>query len=174
MKIPVIHPSAYIAKNAVVIGDVALSENASIWYGAILRGDDGSIAVGRASNIQDGCVVHPEPAYPVTVGENVTVGHRAMLHGCTIGDGCLIGMSATVMNGANIGPRSIVAAGALVTEGFTAPAGSMIMGCPARLRRMLTPEEMDALGHSAEHYVQCAAEHWELGLLVRGTCPELH
>lgn len=172
MKSPVIHPTASMAKNAVVVGDVRLAENVSIWYGAVLRGDDGSIAVGRGSNIQDGCVVHPEPDFPVTVGEGVTVGHRAILHGCTIGDGCLVGMGATVMNGAVIGAHSIVAAGALVTQGFTAPEGSLILGAPAKVRRVLTPEELRSLPESAAHYVRCAAEHLEAGNFVQGQLPE--
>ena len=168
MKSPVIHSSAAVANNAVIVGDVKLGENVSIWYNAVLRGDDGSIEIGCSSNIQDGCILHPEPAFPVKVGESVTVGHRALLHGCTIEDGCLVGMSATVMNGAVIGRNSIVAAGALVTQGFTAPEGSLVMGAPARVRRALTPEEIRSLTESAAHYVRCAAEHIEAGHMLRG------
>ncbi|MEJ7873374.1 MAG: gamma carbonic anhydrase family protein, partial [Rubrobacteraceae bacterium] len=131
-KRPEVAESAFIAPGAYVIGAVYMGEETSVWYGAVLRGDTELIHIGARTNIQDGCVLHADPGYPVTVGEGCVVGHNAVVHGCEIGAGCLIGMSATILNGARIGEGSIVAAGALVPEGKEFPARSLIIGAPAR------------------------------------------
>lgn len=154
---PRIHPTVRIAETASVIGDVALGEHVSLWYGAILRGDAAPIAIGANTNIQDGCIVHADPGIPTKVGQNVTVGHGAILHGCTVGDDCLIGMGATLMNHCVIGEGSIVAAGALVTERTVIPPGSMVMGCPGKAVRTVRPGESEANRASAAHYVELAA-----------------
>ncbi len=156
---PDLADSAWSAPSATLIGRVRLGEQASVWYAAVLRADLDTITVGARSNIQDGCVVHADPGVPVTVGEGVTVGHRAVLHGCTVGDGSLIGMGSVVLNGATIGPGSLVAAGATVLEGTDIPAGSLVAGTPAKVRRELTDEERSALQLSATQYVELAAHH---------------
>lgn len=155
---PTVHPTARAAENVVVVGDVTLEENVSLWYGAIVRGDAAPITVGANTNIQDGCILHADPGIPASIGKNVTAGHGAILHGCTVGDNCLIGMGATLLNRCVIGEGSIIAAGALVTERTVIPPGSMVMGCPGKVVRTLRPEELDANLASAEHYVQLAAE----------------
>ena len=144
----------YIAPGAVVVGDVELAEDVNIWYGAVLRGDSGKITVGKGTNIQDNCVVHEE----TTIGEYCTVGHGAILHGCTIGDGSLIGMGAIVLNGAVLGEGCLVGAGALVTGKTDAPAGSVLLGSPAKIAKTLSPEEMNAQRESALHYIVQAKE----------------
>jgi len=136
-----------------VMGNVALADDASVWFGAVLRGDTETIRIGRRSNIQDMSVLHADVGMPLTVGEDVTVGHQVMLHGCTIGDGSLIGIGAVVLNGAIIGKGCLVGAGSLVTEGKEFPDGSMILGSPAKVVRQLTPEQMEGLRMSAQHYV---------------------
>ena len=151
--LPRIAASAWVAASAQVMGNVELDEDASIWFGAILRGDTEVLRIGRATNVQDGSVIHADLGYPVTLGANVTVGHQVMLHGCTIGDGALIGIQAVVLNGAKIGRHCLVGAGALVTEGKEFPDGSLIVGSPARVVRQLTPEQIEGLQRSAEHYV---------------------
>ena len=151
--LPRIAASAWVADSAQVMGNVELDEDASIWFGAILRGDTEVLRIGRATNVQDGSVIHADLGYPVTLGANVTVGHQVMLHGCTIGDGALIGIQAVVLNGAKIGRHCLVGAGALVTEGKEFPDGSLIVGSPARVVRQLTPEQIEGLQRSAEHYV---------------------
>lgn len=145
---------AYLAPDAVVIGDVTLGENASVWYGAVLRGDSGAIRVGRGTNIQDRCVLHEK----TKLGENCTVGHGAIVHGCTVGDRCLIGMGAIILDGAEIGDDCIVGAGALVTGKLKAPAGSLILGSPAKVAKPLTQEQLASLLPSAEHYISLARE----------------
>lgn len=160
---PRIAPSAWVADSAQVIGRVELQADASVWYGAILRGDADDICIGRGSNVQDAAVLHADPGFPLTLGEGVTVGHQAMLHGCTVGDGSLIGIHAVVLNGARIGRHCLVGAGALVTEGKEFPDGSMVLGSPARLVRALRPEEIEGLKRSAAHYVENARRH-RLGL----------
>ncbi len=150
---PKLAGGAWVADSAQVIGHVELAENASVWFGAILRGDTELLKIGKGSNVQDGSVVHADVGFPVTLGENVTVGHQVMLHGCTIGDGSLIGIQAVVLNGAKIGKHCLVGAGALVTEGKEFPDGSMILGAPAQVVRQLTPEQIAKLQRSAEHYV---------------------
>lgn len=154
MKTPDIHPSAFVAPGAVVRGEVHLAENSSVFYNAVLRGDRAPISIGEGTNIQDNCVVHVEYDLPVTVGKNVTVGHGAILHGCTIGDETLIGMGTIVLNGAQIGKSCLIGAGALVTQNAVIPDGCMAVGSPARVKRPLTPEEMDGLRRSAADYRQ--------------------
>ena len=154
MKTPDIHPSAFVAPGAVVRGEVHLAENSSVFYNAVLRGDRAPISIGEGTNIQDNCVVHVEYDLPVTVGKNVTVGHGAILHGCTVGDETLIGMGTIVLNGAQIGKGCLIGAGALVTQNAVIPDGCMAVGSPARVKRPLTPEEMDGLRRSAADYRQ--------------------
>ena len=154
MKTPDIHPSAFVAPGAVVRGEVHLAENSSVFYNAVLRGDRAPISIGEGTNIQDNCVVHVEYDLPVTVGKNVPVGHGAILHGCTVGDETLIGMGAIVLNGAQIGKSCLIGAGALVTQNAVIPDGCMAVGSPARVKRPLTPEEMDGLRQSAADYRQ--------------------
>ncbi len=156
---PQIHPSAWIADNASVIGDVSLAAGSSVWYGAVVRGDNAPIRIGAGSNVQENSVLHSDPGFPLDVGANVTIGHQVMLHGCTIGDGSLIGIQAVVLNGAKIGRNCLVGAGALVTEGREFPDGSLIIGSPAKVARSLTPEQIQGLRMSALHYVDKADWH---------------
>lgn len=144
--------NVYIAPNATVVGDVILKENANIWYGAVLRGDNGTITVGEGTNIQDNAVLHEK----TTIGDYCTVGHGAIVHGCTIGDHCLIGMGAIVLDGAVLGAHCMVGAGALVTGKTNAPEGSLLLGSPAKVVRSLTPEEITGLAQSAQDYVNHA------------------
>ena len=139
---PVIHESAFVAENATVRGSVTIGPEAGIYFGAVLRAETAPITVGEGANIQDNCVVHADPGFPAVIGRDCTVGHAAILHGCTIGDNTLVGMGAIVLNGAAVGRDCIIAAGALVTQGAVIPDGSMVMGAPARVRRPLTPEEI--------------------------------
>ena len=153
---PQLAASAWVADSAQVIGQVTLGEEASIWFGTVVRGDTDSITIGAGSNIQDACVLHADAGQPLVVGERVTVGHHVTLHGCTIGDESLVGIGAVVLNGARIGKNCLVGAGSLVTEGKEFPDGSMIMGSPAKLVRQLTPEQIDGLRRSAQHYIDNA------------------
>ncbi|PPE69223.1 gamma carbonic anhydrase family protein [Caldimonas thermodepolymerans] len=153
---PVIHETAWVADSAEVIGNVEIGEDASIWFGTVVRGDTESIRIGRGSNVQDNSVLHADFGKPLVIGENVTVGHQVMLHGCTIGDGSLIGIQAVVLNGAKIGRNCVVGAGAVVTEGKEFPDGSMILGAPARAVKQLTPEQITAFQFGARHYVENA------------------
>ncbi len=155
--------SAWVADSAQVMGNVVLAEDSSVWFGATLRGDTETITVGRGSNVQDGSVMHADIGYPLTLGDHVTIGHMVMLHGCTIGDESLIGIGATVLNGAVIGKNCLVGAGSLVTEGKTFPDGSMIMGTPAKVVKTLTPEQIEGLRRSAQHYVE-NAQRYRTGL----------
>jgi len=157
--VPQLAGSAWVADSAQVMGDVVLEEGASVWFGAVLRGDTEQIRVGRGSNVQDGSVLHADSGFPLTLGENVTVGHQVMLHGCTVGDGSLIGIQAIVLNGAKIGKHCLVGAGSLVTEGKEFPDGSLIMGSPAKVVRQLTPAQIAGLHGSAEHYVENAQRY---------------
>ena len=151
---PVMDPSVWVADNARVVGHVRLAAQASVWFGAVIRGDQPEpIEVGARSNIQDGAVLHSDPGQPLRVGCDVTVGHQAMLHGCTVGDGSLIGIGATVLNGAVIGRGCLVGAGALVTEGKVFPDHSLIIGSPARVARELSAEQVQGLLRSAAIYV---------------------
>ena len=152
-KKPSIHPSSYVAKEATLIGDVIVAEDASIWAGVVIRGDNEPITIGRGSNVQEGTIMHTDINCPLTLAEGVTVGHQAMLHGCTIGEGSLIGIQAVVLNRAVIGKNCLVGAGSVVTEGKVFPDNSLILGSPAKVVKELTPEAITALKASAEHYV---------------------
>ncbi len=151
---PTIHESVFVADTATIVGKVTLEENASVWFGAAIRGDNEPIAIGVGSNVQEGAVLHTDPGRPLSVGRDVTVGHQAMLHGCTIGDGSLIGIQAVILNGAVIGRNCLVGAGSVVTENKTFPDRSLILGAPARVVRELTDEEVNALAQSARSYVE--------------------
>jgi carbonic anhydrase/acetyltransferase-like protein (isoleucine patch superfamily) len=150
---PQIDPSAWIAETATIIGNVTLGPGVNVWFGAVLRGDNEPIVVGAGSNVQEGAVLHTDPGFPLTIGASVTVGHQAMLHGCTVGDGALIGIQAVVLNGAVIGRECLVGACALVTEGKVFDEGSMILGSPAKTTRALTAEQRTAQWGIAQRYV---------------------
>ncbi|MDH6574546.1 gamma carbonic anhydrase family protein [Kitasatospora sp. MAP5-34] len=162
-RVPEVHPTAFVAPNAVVLGSVAVAKGASVWYGAVLRGDAESIAVGVGSNIQDNCTLHSDPSFPLVVGARVTVGHNAVLHGCTIEDDVLVGMGAVVLNGARVGAGSLVAAGAVVPQGMQIPAGSLVAGVPGKVRRELTEEERAGIKANGDGYLMLAQAHAELG-----------
>lgn len=149
---PRIADSAWVADNATVVGKVVLEDQASLWFNVVLRADVELIRIGRGSNVQDGTVVHADYGFPTLVGEDVTIGHAVMLHGCTIGDGSLVGIQSVILNGAKIGRHCLVGAGSLVTEGKEFPEGSLIVGAPARVIRQLKPEQISGLQRSAEHY----------------------
>ena len=158
---PQLEPGAWVAPSADLIGDVRLGRGASVWFGAVIRADNTPIVIGADSNIQDGAIGHSDPGFPLIIGARVTVGHQAILHGCTIADDCLIGMGAKMLNGAVLEPECIVGAGALITEGKTFPSGSLIVGAPARVVRQLTDEEKHGLRLSAAHYAEKAAHYAE-------------
>ncbi|RYX85955.1 gamma carbonic anhydrase family protein [bacterium] len=158
---PRIAPSSYIAAGATVVGDVTLGEESSVWFGAVLRGDINFIEVGARSNIQDGAVIHVADAFGARIGELVTVGHRAIVHACTVEDEVLVGMGAIVMDGAHIGTRSIIGAGALVTGGTHIPAGSLVLGSPAKVVRVLAPQEQEAIQEWALRYVALSRRYME-------------
>jgi carbonic anhydrase/acetyltransferase-like protein (isoleucine patch superfamily) len=149
---PDVDPTAFVAPTATLIGDVTVAGHAGILFGAILRGDTARISVGEGSNLQDNVVVHADPGFPASIGARVSVGHAAVVHGCTIEDDCLIGMNSTVMNGAVIGTGSLVAAGAVVLEGTVVPPRSLVAGVPAKVRRALSDDEVDAVKDNAAHY----------------------
>jgi carbonic anhydrase/acetyltransferase-like protein (isoleucine patch superfamily) len=153
---PRIAESAWVADSAQVIGNVVVAEGSSVWFGCVLRGDGERLSLGRDCNVQDGSVIHADPGFPVTLGDNVSIGHQVMLHGCTIGEGSLIGIQSVVLNGAKIGKHCLVGAGSLVTEGKEFPDGSMILGSPAKAVRQLTPEQIEGLARAAKHYVENA------------------
>jgi carbonic anhydrase/acetyltransferase-like protein (isoleucine patch superfamily) len=158
--VPQIAASAYIDSSAQVIGDVVIGEESSVWPNVTIRGDVNSIRIGRQSNIQDNTVIHVEhDAWPTIVGDRVTVGHSATLHGCVIEDDCLIGIGAIILNGAKIGRGAVIAAGALVPEGMEVPPGTMVMGVPAKVKRPLTPEETERFRENAQNYVQYRATY---------------
>lgn len=157
-KAPQVPACAYVAAEATLIGDVRLGEGASLWPGAVARGDNEPIRIGAGSNVQEGAVLHADPGFPLTLGAQVTVGHQAMLHGCSVGEGCLIGIQAVVLNGAVIGAHSLVGAGAIVTERKEFPPRSLILGAPAKAIRPLTDEEVAGLRQSAASYVQRASQ----------------
>lgn len=154
---PEIHPDAWIAPGAILVGRVMVRAGASVWFGAVLRGDNEPIVIGEGSNVQENSVLHTDMGYPLTVGAECTIGHRAMLHGCVIGDGSLIGMGATVLNGARIGAGSLIGAAALVTEGKVIEPASLVVGAPGKVRRSLDPSELAELRDSAAHYCANAA-----------------
>ena len=157
-KRPVTATGVHIAASADLVGDIVLAEGASVWYGAVLRADEAPVSVGRSTNVQDGVVIHTAPGYPVSIGAEVTVGHRSIIHGCTVEDGVLIGMGAILLNGCTIGEGSIVAAGSVVTEGAVIPPKSMAMGIPARVVRPLREEEIASNRVSAAEYLHLSAE----------------
>ena len=143
----------WIAPNASVIGDVNLERDASIWFNAILRADNEPITIGEGSNVQDGAIIHTDPGFACNIGKKVTVGHMAMLHGCSIGDGSLIGIGSVVLNGAKIGKNCIIGSKALVTEGMDVPDGSMVLGIPGKIKKTLTEEEQSVVPLGADHYI---------------------
>ncbi|MBZ9556919.1 MULTISPECIES: gamma carbonic anhydrase family protein [unclassified Modicisalibacter] len=146
--------TAFVAPNAAVIGDVTLGKDVSIWFGAVIRGDNDSIVIGDGTNIQENCVLHTDPGFAMRIGEGVTVGHLVMLHGCTIGDGTLVGMHSTILNGAQIGAQCLIGAGSVVTSNKTFPPRSLILGSPAKVVRELSDEEVAGLAESSSGYVE--------------------
>jgi carbonic anhydrase/acetyltransferase-like protein (isoleucine patch superfamily) len=153
---PDIHPSAYVHESAVLIGAVTLGPRASVWPGAVLRADNEPIVIGEESNIQDGCVLHTDPGLPIAIGARVSVGHQSMLHGCSIGDGSLVGIQAVILNECAVGRNCLIGAAALLTERKRFADGSMVIGIPAKLVRELQPEEIERLGQNAQSYVRRA------------------
>jgi carbonic anhydrase/acetyltransferase-like protein (isoleucine patch superfamily) len=151
---PRLHPQSWVAENATVIGDVSLSEDASVWFGSVLRGDLEPIVIGRGTNVQDGSVLHTDLGAPLTLGDQVTVGHQAMLHGCNVGDGSLIGIQAVVLNHAKIGRECLIGAKSLIPEGQEIPDRSLVLGTPGRVVRSLTEEEVIKLRENAMRYVE--------------------
>lgn len=157
-RVPTVHDSVFVAPNASVIGSVVLSENVSVWFGATIRGDNDVITLGKGSNVQEGAVMHTDPGLTLTLGENVTIGHQAMLHGCTVGDGALIGIQAVILNRAVIGKNCLVGAGAIVTEKKVFPDRSLILGAPAKVVRELTDEEVANLLKGSLGYIDRRAQ----------------
>lgn len=153
-----LHESAVIAPGAVVLGDVAVGEDSSIWYHATVRGERDSIQIGRSSNIQDNCVVHVDEGFPVRIGDQVTVGHGAIIHGCTIEDNTLIGMGAILLNGCHIGQNCIIGAGALITQNTVIPDNSLVLGNPGKVKREVTPREIEEIKKNALHYAKEAKQ----------------
>ena len=164
---PAIHETAWVADSAQVIGNVTLAEGSSVWFGVVARGDTDTITVGKGSNIQDNSVLHADEGIPLVIGDHVTVGHQVMLHGCTIGDGSLIGIQSVVLNGAKIGKNCLVGAGSLVTEGKEFPDGCMILGSPAKAVRQLSEAQIEGLKMSAQHYMD-NARRYKAGLRKLG------
>ena len=146
-------PSAYIAAGARLVGDVTLGANSSVWFNAVLRGDTAPITIGSGTNIQDLACLHADPGFPCQLGDRVTVGHAAIVHGAIVEDDVLIGMKAVVMNGARIGRGSLIGVGAVVLEGMQIPAGSVVLGMPARIKRLVTPQDTERIHHAAAHYI---------------------
>jgi len=161
---PQVAPDAYVADNATVLGRVRLGARASVWFAATVRGDNDDIVIGDGSNVQDGAVLHVDPGVPMTIGARVSIGHQAMLHGCTVGDGALIGIQAVVLNGAVIGEQSLVGAGALVTEGKRFPPRSLILGSPAKVVRELTEKDLLMLKAACDSYI-ARSERYHSGLV---------
>lgn len=151
--------SAWTASNATLVGSVTIGAESSVWYTCVLRGDGAPITIGAGTNLQDGTVVHTDPGFPVHVGSGVSVGHRAVLHGCTVADDVLIGMSAVLMNGVQVGEGSLIGAGALLPEGMVVPPGSLVVGMPAKVRRQLAGSEADYVKSNARLYVELAGQH---------------
>lgn len=158
-KVPRDEGAVFVAPNATVLGDVVLRPGSSVWYGAVLRGDDGTLTLGENTNVQDNAVLHCDPGGAVTLGKNVTVGHCALVHGCTVGDGSLIGMHATLLNHCVVGKNCIIGAGALVPEGMVIPDGSVAVGVPARVIKPVTEAQIEANLRNAEHYVEHGKVH---------------
>ncbi len=166
-----IDPSVFIAQGAIVLGDVVLGKDVSIWYNAVIRGDTDRITIGPETNIQDLTMVHADPGVPCVIGSRVTVGHRAILHGCTIDDDCLIGMGAIVLNHAHVGSGSVIGAGAVVVEGTIVPPASLVVGVPARVIRHVDAAMLERLAHGWRHYVDQARRHRAGELPVRPATP---
>lgn len=166
-----LHPDAFVARGAVVVGDVHLGAEASVWFGAVVRGDTEAIRIGARSNVQDGSVVHVDDGFPVTVHEGVTIGHNCIVHGCEIHDGALIGMGSVVMNGVVVGAQCLVGAGALLTSGKVFPPRMLILGSPARAVRPLTDVELADIAASAAHYVEAGRAFRVAGLHQDGGPP---
>lgn len=156
--LPQVHPTAKVAENATLVGSVTLGPNTSVWYGAVIRGDEAPISIGENTNIQDNATVHASPNFPAYVGSNVTVGHNAVVHGCTVEDGCLIGMGAILLNGCVIGAGSMVAAGALVPQNKVIPPGSLVMGAPAKVVRTLEEADRSSVTFAASEYVRLSQQ----------------
>lgn len=171
IKKPTIKENVFVAPGAVVYGDVTLHEGVNVWFHAVIRAEEGKIVVGEGSNVQDGCVIHVDKGTEVNIGTDVTIGHNAIVHGCTVGDNTIVGMGAIVMNHAVIGKNCLVAAGALVTEHTVIPDNSLVMGSPARIKRALTPEEIAHNRYNAEHYVKEAVAVQEFLLSAEGVPP---
>ena len=159
--VPQVGAAAFVADNATLAGDVTLAEESSVWYGAVLRADTGRITIGAGSNVQDNAVLHTGPGLDVTVGRGTSVGHGAVVHGCTVGDGCLIGMHATILNGAVIGDGCLIAAGALVPENMQVPAGSLVIGVPGKVVRPVSAAQAAAIKANEEEYLELARAHAE-------------
>jgi carbonic anhydrase/acetyltransferase-like protein (isoleucine patch superfamily) len=153
------HPTTFIAPNATLIGDIEIGPESSVWFGAVLRADRDKIRIGRGTNIQDLSVIHVDPGCPVDIGNEVIVGHRCIIHGCTIQDNALIGMGAIIMNKANIGRFCIVGAGALVTEGMQIPDNSLVLGSPAKIVKQVSPEQVEKIKRNAQSYIELAREY---------------
>lgn len=163
----VIHETAFVAPNATVLGNVAIAEQASVWFNAVIRAETAQVTIGARSNVQDGAIIHVDEGFPATLGEDVTVGHRAVVHGATVEDSCIVGIGAILLNGAHIGHHSIVAAGALVPEGKRFPPRSMLMGMPAKVVRELTDDEAARIANGARHYIDYGAAYaLKLGELI--------
>lgn len=161
--VPAIDDTAFVAENATLVGRVTVHAGASVWFGAVMRGDTDDLVLGERSNLQDNVVVHADPGSPAVIGAGVSVGHGAVIHGCRIGDGSLIGMNATVLNRAVIGAQTLVAAGAVILEGTVIPPRSLVAGVPAKVRRELSDEEVAALAANADHYAERAVVYANLG-----------
>lgn len=158
-KIPNIHKNTFIASSSDVIGNVTIGEYSSVWFGAVLRGDMNTMTIGEYTNVQDNCTMHNDDEFSVSIGDYVTIGHNAIIHGCTISSYTLIGMGSTILNGAEIGEYTIIGAGSLVTQGKKIPSGVLCMGSPARVVRNLTKEEKEGLKESAKHYVKLSMKY---------------
>ncbi|WP_175946221.1 gamma carbonic anhydrase family protein [Burkholderia pyrrocinia] len=156
---PTVGPACFVAPNAILVGSVRLDEKASVWFGAVLRGDVAAIRIGATSNVQDGVIIHADPGFPVEIGRGVTIGHAAKLHGCTVEDGALIGIGATVLDGAVIGKQALIGANALIPPGKIIPERALVMGSPGKIVRMLTDDEVKELAWASEEYVRTSAEY---------------
>ncbi|MFY9295276.1 MAG: gamma carbonic anhydrase family protein [Clostridiales bacterium] len=161
---PHIHNSCFIAENTTIIGRVTIKRNASIWYGTVIRGDDNYISIGENTNVQDNCTIHIAEDYPTIIGDNVTIGHGAIVHGCKVGNNVLIGMGAIILDGAEIEDNVLIAAGSLVSPGKKMPSNTLVMGSPAKVVRELTKEEIVNIKNSADYYVKLAEEYKKIGL----------
>ena len=159
---PTIHDSCFVAENAVVIGKTTIQEGSSVWYHSVIRGDSDEIYIGKDTNIQDNCTLHTDLHHTLYIGNRVTIGHQAIVHGAHIEDEGLIGMGAIILNGAHIGKHSIIAAGALVPENMIIPENSVVMGCPAKIKKEITQEQIESILHNAKHYKELGQEYKEM------------